>query len=165
VEPDSYEYDVDHEGHWGKSSVWFAKNMSNLLSKEAPDLAVIHMGTEDIVSSASGAEPLTDEIIGNIKKVIEVLRSKNENVKIVLAKIIPVREKTDQVELLNIKISRLIGTLSTKLSPVVVADLASRFKVSENLLDSGILPTPKGAKIMAGVFAGAINDLLRDKKE
>ncbi|MFT5906730.1 MAG: lysophospholipase L1-like esterase [Cryomorphaceae bacterium] len=139
--------------------------MSSLLSKGAPDVAVIHIGSEDIVSSASAAEPLTNEIIGNIKKVIEALRSKNKNVKIVLAKIIPIRERTDQVQLLNRKISQLTSTLSMPLSPVMVADLASGFKVSENLAGGGILPTPKGAKIMAGVFAGAINDLLSDKEE
>ncbi len=49
-------------------------------------------------------------------------------------------------------------------SPLLVADLASGLKGPENLAVGGNLPTPKGSKIMAGVFAGAINDLLSDKE-
>lgn len=54
--PDNYEYDVDHEGHWGKDSAWLAKNMPDLLSDDVPDVAVIQIGTEDIVSASATAE-------------------------------------------------------------------------------------------------------------
>jgi len=162
VEPDSYEYDVDHEGHWGRNSGWLAKNMPGLLNGDSPDVAVIHMGTEDIVASTSAAGPLSDEIIGNISKVIEALRSKNRTVKIVLAKIIPVRGKADEVELLNLKIARYVDAHSTTRSPVVVVDLHAGCNVSEDLADGGILPNAGGAKKMAGVLAGVINTMVSE---
>ena len=160
TEPDSYQYDVDHEGHWGKNSDWLAKNMPGLLAGDVPDVAVIHMGTEDIVSGSGTVESVTDEIIDNISKVIKSLRSKNRTVKIVLAKIIPTQGKTDIVNLLNLKISRYIKAHSTAQSPVVVADQHTGFIASVDLADGGILPNATGAKKMARVFAGVINKMV-----
>ena len=162
TEPDSYQYDVDHEGHWGKNSEWLAKNMPARLTGDVPDVAVIYMGTEDVVSSTSVAEPLNDEIIENIGKVIKALRSKNRNVKIVLAKIIPVRGKADKVNLLNLKISRYIKAHSTTRSPVVMTDQHTGFNVSRDLPDGVMLPNVAGAKKMARVFACVINNMVSD---
>jgi lysophospholipase L1-like esterase len=163
TEPDNYQYDMDHEGHWGKNSDWLAKNMPGLLSGNVPDVAVIHMGTGDIVSGFGTAGVLTDAIIGNISKVIKSLRSKNKNVKIVLAEIIPTQGKTDEVNLLNLKISQYAKVHSTFRSPVVLADQHTGFIPSEDLADDGILPNASGAKKMAGVFADVINNMLNDK--
>ena len=160
TEPDSYQYDVDHEGHWGKNSDWLAKNMDGLLADDVPDVAVIYMGTEDVVSGSSTAESLTDEIVENIGKVIKALRSKNRTVKIVLTKIIPIRGKTDEVNLLNLKISRCIKAHSTALSPVVMADQHTGFIASKDLANGGILPNATGAKKMARVFTGVINKVM-----
>lgn len=163
TEPDNYQYDIDHEGYWGKNSDWLAKNMPRLLSFELPDVAVIHMGTEDIVSGFGSAGALTDEIIGNISKVIKSLRSKNKNVKIVLAEIIPTQGKTEEVKLLNLKISQYAKVHSTFRSPVVLADQHTGFIPSEDLADDGILPNASGAKKMASVFADVINNMLNDQ--
>ena len=161
TEPECYQYDLDHEGHWGKNSEWLAKHMPSLLTHDVPNLAVIQMGTEDIVSGSGAVESLTDEIVDNIDKVVTALRAKNRDVKIVLAKLTPVRGKADTVNLLNLKISRYVKAHSTVQSPVVAADQHTGFNVSEDLSDGGILPNAAGAKKMAGVFAGVINDMLR----
>jgi len=158
TEADSYQYDVDHEGHWGKNSDWLAKNMPVFLDSDVPDVAVIYMGAEDIVSDSGTAESVTDEIIDNISKVTKSLRSKNGTVKIVLANIIPIKGKTDEVNLLNIKISRYIKTHATAQSPVVMADQYTGFIPSADQADNGILPNAAGAKKMARVFADVINE-------
>jgi acyl-CoA thioesterase I len=160
AEPDNYQYDVDHEGHWGKTTEWLAKHMPGLLTKEVPDVAVIHMGTEDIVSGSGAAESVTDEIIENISKVIKALRSKNAVVKIVLAKILPVQGKTEEVNLLNTKISHYIKAHDTAQSPVVMADQHTGFAVSADLSQDGTLPNANGANKMATVLAGVINRML-----
>ncbi len=159
TEPDNYEYDVDHEGHWGKGSDWLAKNMPGILSINLPDIAVLHIGTEDIMSGSGTAE----EIISNIGKVIEALRSKNKAVKIVLAKIIPVKGKINEVNLLNRQISQYIKAHSTEQSPIVIADQNTGFNPSTDLTESGVLPSATGAKKMAGIFTSAINETLRNK--
>jgi lysophospholipase L1-like esterase len=123
VEPDSYEFDPDHEGHWGRDSAWLAEHLPGLLARTTPDVTVIHLGTTEVVAGAAHAGPLTEEITGNISRVINVLRANNPHAKIVLAKIIPVRGKAEAVAMLNNKIARLGAVRSTKDSPVVVADL------------------------------------------
>jgi acyl-CoA thioesterase-1 len=164
TEPDSYQYDLDHEGHWGKTSKWLAQNMPGLLAGHVPDMAVIHMGTEDIVSGSSAAQSLTDEIIENISRVLKALRLKNGTVKIVLAKIVPVPGKSDTVDLLNRKILQCIKAHSTTQSPVVMADLHTGFIASEDLSHGSTLPNATGAKKMAKVFADVIHKMLSTSK-
>ena len=160
TEPDNYEYDVDHEGHWGKGSAWMAENMQSLLASNVPDVAVIHLGTEDILSSNAAAESLTDGILQNIGKLVDALRAKNGNVKIVLSTIIPVKGKESVVKLLNLKISRYVQSNSTRPCPVVLADPCRVFDVSRDLAADGTLPNAGGARRMARVFADAIHNML-----
>ena len=162
TEPDSYEYDVDHEGHWGKNSQWLAKNIDGLLADDGPDVAVIHTGPEDIVSDPGPAGPLADRIVENIGVVIKSLRSKNKTVKIVLAGISPIRGKAEEVNLLNSKISRCAKVHSTARSPVAAADLHTGFNASSDLAADGVSPNAAGAKKIAAAFAGAINTILPD---
>jgi lysophospholipase L1-like esterase len=160
AEPDSYEYDVDHEGHWGRNSDWLAQHVAGLLTHEVPDVAVIHMGTEDIVSGDGTSDVLTDRIIENIDTVISALRSRKGTVKIVLAKIIPMQGKTNEVNLLNLKIAQYSKTSALAHSPIVVADQHTGFSVEFDLANNGPMPNATGAKKMARVFAGAISSLL-----
>ncbi len=100
-----------------------------------------------IWSLGSGtAESLTDQIITNIGTVIQSHHSKNSNVKIVLAKIIPIQREEDKINLLNLKISRFINANFTILSPIVMADQHTGFVPSVDLTDKGIMPTSVGAK-------------------
>ena len=160
TEPDNYEYDVDHEGHWGKSSAWMAENMQSLLASNVPDVAVINLGTEDIISGKVAAEPLADEIVKNIGKVVDTLRARNGNMNIVLSAIIPVAGKQDVVNLVNLKISRYVQSKSTLLHPVVLADPCKGFDVSRDLAADGAHPNAAGAGKMASVFADAIHNML-----
>jgi len=159
TEPDNYEYDVDHEGHWGKDSRWLAKNMPSLLADDTADVAVIHLGTEDIVSGSGTAE----EIVENIEKIIETLRSKNETMKIVLSQIIPAKGKAAEVALLNRKIAEFIESHSTDQSPISMVDQHSGFHPTSDLASDGVLPNAEGAKKMASIFASTINKLLSDQ--
>lgn len=159
TEPDGDQYDVDHEGHWGKDSAWMAENMPRLLAGNVPDVAVIHLGTEDVSSSKADAEPLADGVVKNISQVIEALRSRNANVKIVLSNVIPAKGKEAVVKLLNVKISQYAQSHSTSRQPVVLADPNLGFDVSHDLTDAGILPNASGARKMAEAFAGAIQRL------
>jgi lysophospholipase L1-like esterase len=162
TEPDNYEYDVDHEGHWGKSSAWMAENMQSLLASHVPDVAVIHLGTEDILSSKVAAEPLTDGIVKNIGKVVDTLRARNGKMKIVLSTIIPVKGKESVVSLLNLKISRYVQSNATRPCPVVLADPCKGFDVSRDLAADGAHPNASGARKMASVFADVIQRILRN---
>lgn len=160
TEPDNYEYDVDHEGHWGKSSAWIAENMQSLLASNVPDVAVINLGTEDLISGTIAAEPLADGIVKNIGKVVDTLRARNGNMKIVLSAIIPVARKQDVVNLVNLKIARYVQCNATLLSPVVLADPYKEFDVSRDLAADGAHPNAAGAGKLARVYANAIHNII-----
>jgi lysophospholipase L1-like esterase len=161
--PDSYEYDVDHEGHWGRDSDWLAQHMASLLVDESPDAAVIHLGTEDIVSGRGTAEALTEKIVKNMHQVITALRSKNRTIKIVLSRLIPIPGRTDEVNLLNRKITRYVREHATVLSPIVMADPHTGFSAEYDLTNSSPLPNATGAQKMAQTFADVIHPMLSNR--
>jgi beta-glucosidase len=160
AEPDSYQFDPDHEGHWGKDSEWIADNMPRLLERNVPDVAVIHLGAEDILANKTEARPLTDGIIKNIGRVITALRLKNAKVKIVIAQNLPVRGREETCVLLNQKISRLAQSSASSLSPVVFADANQRFEPDHDMSKDDALPNASGARTIAGTLSNAINTLL-----
>jgi lysophospholipase L1-like esterase len=159
-EPDSYQFDPDHEGHWGRGSEWIADNMPRLLERNVPDVAVIHPGAEDILANKSEAGPLTDGIIKNIGRVITALRLKNAKVKIVIAQNLPVRGSQETCVLLNQKISRLARSSASTLSPVVFAEATQRFEPHHDMSKDDALPNAGGAGKIAGTLSNAINTLL-----
>ncbi len=160
AEADSYEFDPDHEGHWGKDSDWMAEHMAQLLEHQIPDVAVIHLGAEDIVASQTSAASLTDGIVRNIDQVIKALRSKNEKVKIVIVQALPVRGKEETSALLNQKISRLARSTASTLQPVVLADINQDFDVKQNRGEDELLPNARGAKKIAETLAKTLQPLL-----
>jgi lysophospholipase L1-like esterase len=161
AEPDSYQFDPDHEGHRGKDSLWIAENMPRLLERNVPDVAVINLGAEDIASSHAAAESLTDGIVENINRVIKSLQLKNGNVKIVIATSILIKGKEATTEMLNKKILLLADTTSPALKPAVVADLNQGFDSNQDMDKANQLPTASGAKKIATKLTEAINPLLR----
>ena len=159
-EPDSYQFDPDHEGHWGRGSEWIADNMPRLLERNVPDVAVIHLGAEDILANKSEAGPLTDGIIKNIGRVITALRLKNAKVKIVIAENLPVRGSEETCVLLNRKISRPARPSASTLSPVVFAEANQRFELHHDMGKDDALPNAGGARKIAGTLSNAIDTLL-----
>ena len=141
---------------------------------QEPKVAVLLCGTNNYLVTGSaggrvkwdlGANCPPEEIVGNIDKVIETLRSKNKTVKIVLARIIPAEDKADEVETLGRRIAEYITSHSSAESPIVMADQHNEFNLSSDLAGDGILPSAAGAKKMASIFADAINKVLSHKTE
>ena len=161
TEPDSYQFDPDHEGHWGKDSAWIADNMPRLLERNVPDVAVIHLGTEDIAAGDAAAESLTDGIVRNIGRVIDALRSKNPDVRIVVARAFPVKGKEEAIDLLNRKILLLARSSASTLQPVVVAEATRDFDRNQDLGKDGLLPNAGGATRIAAALSKALHPLLQ----
>jgi acyl-CoA thioesterase-1 len=160
TEPDSYQFDPDHEGHCNKDSAWIAENMPPLLERNVPDVAVIHIGAEEFAANKAAAEPLTDGIIRNIERMIQALRSKNPNVKIVIAETLPVNGKEEVSSLLNRKIIQLARSSTSTRNPVVVAQTTREFDRIQDMGNDGNLPNPTGARKIAVNLEEAIRPML-----
>jgi len=160
TKPDSYQFDPDHEGHWDKDSAWIAENMPRFLNRNVPDVAVIGLGAEDIAANDAAADALTDGIVRNINRVIEALRSKNRNVKIVIAKALPTKGKEEATDLLNKKILLFARSPAPALQPVVVAEIDRGFDSKQDRGNGDMLPSADEARKIAVTLAEVIDPLL-----
>jgi hypothetical protein len=136
------------------------ENMPRLLERNVPDVAVIHLGAEDIPANKAAAEPLTDGIVRNIERTIKALRSKNLNVRIVIAETLPAKGEEEVSSLLNRKISQLAHSSTSARHPVVVAETNRDFdRIRDMGNDGDSLNTTGAGKIAARLFE-AIHPLL-----
>jgi len=126
------------------------RGLSQWLKKYKADIALIHLGTNDIYQSQT-PESTRDEV----EQVISKLRASNPKIKILLARIMPMKMNP------NIpRLNRLLLQLSKKLnkpnSPVVSVDMYSGFSVNSDLQKDQIHPNAKGEEKMAQRWFAAL---------
>lgn len=135
----------------GKIKSW----MQNL--KEVPDMALIHLGTNDAEVIFEENSTL-DELVSSMKTIIEELRMKNPNITIYLAKIIPLNTEFPKQNTLVPQINSNWASLATELnttdSPIVMVDCNTDFTLSD--LGDAWHPNEQGSEKMAQRFAEAI---------
>lgn len=142
----------DNEGHWG----WTTDEVLNVLRATATgsdaDVAVIHMGTNDINRGHSN-----ESTVNEIGEMINVLRSVNPKVRVFVAGLIPnVRDNVDHlIRDLNNRIKIFAPAKSTEESPVIFVDQYSGFNPDTDLRDR-IHPSSSGNQKMAQKWYEAI---------
>jgi len=155
-------WDTRHEGHNGASSVGINSGLDSWLSVYTPDIALIHLGTNDVSYSIS--MPNNFEMsMNSMESIIEKLRADNPVVRIFIAKIIPMNSGLDQefherVNRWNNWIQDLSNRKSTSISPIFVVDMNSNFGDSD--LNDEIHPNETGAQKMAQRWFNSIKENL-----
>lgn len=149
-------WDKNHEGHWGWRADQILNRMGTWANKFKPDIALIHLGTNDMYQSQS-----VSSTISELSKIIDRLRSANSKVTILLAKIIPSRNsaKNSRIKNLNAAIPGLASSKNTNASRVVVVDQYSGFNASSDNYD-GTHPSPSGEAKMANKWFNAMKPFL-----
>jgi lysophospholipase L1-like esterase len=158
--PESYEFDPDHEGHWGKDSAWLARNIPRLLVQNVPDIAVIQPDGSEMVSKNTEPGILADGIARNISGMIAALRSKNPNVRIVVAPPLPGEGAEQVATLLAQKLSGLARPAAPDQPPLFLVDLGRGLDRTEDLGPENSLPTASGARKLAASIAEALEPAL-----
>ncbi len=136
-------FDPDHEGHASTRASDIRFWMSYWLNTNdgtnrpyTPDVALIHIGTNDCILSVPTADSVAD-----IKAIIDLLRNTvpNGNLKVVvfLAKLIPLSDSAANVRInaLNAQMASIAAEKSTADSPVRVVDQNSGFNSAQDTLD------------------------------
>lgn len=141
VEADSYEFDPDHEGHPGKSPAWLAENMARLLVGRAPDIAVIHPD-----------EPVDEGSLRHFQRVVEVLRARNPEVRILFVNSGSAASRKTASGLLK------KGIASAPTSPFRVVEFDGIAASTDGF------SSPEQAVKMAAELAGAIAPLISSGK-
>lgn len=134
--------------------------LSTWLSAYRADVALIHLGTNDMYQKQT-PESTRDEI----EQIIIKLRGNNPAIKIVLAKVIPMRTDAS-IPRLNQLIAELAMTLDQPSSPVVSVDMYSGFNINTDMQKDKIHPNAIGEEKMAKRWFNALMSpkILGDKR-
>lgn len=119
------------------------KGLNSWLANYKPDIALIHLGTNDLYQKQTPESTRDD--IGNI---IKKLRSKNPKIKIILAEIIPLRNNPAVIQL-NKLLVKLAQQMSQANSPVISVDMYTDFNLQTDMQKDKIHPNAKGEIKMA----------------
>ena len=142
--PANPDFDMDHEGHAGWRADEIAANIQMWATKAAPDVVVLHIGTNDLCQGQSIESTVTD--IGNI---IDGLRTVNPHIQILLAQLIGQAPFTNcGIPALNTQLPALAASKNQPDSPVVLVDQYSGFDPTTMTFD-GEHPNDIGESRMA----------------
>ncbi|MBN2536289.1 MAG: hypothetical protein JXB88_25630 [Spirochaetales bacterium] len=156
------DHDGDNEGHGGILATNMAdqNQLSPWLSATNPDIVLMHLGTNDCWSNRD-----TNTILNAFSKLVDQMRSNNPNMKILVAKIIPMdpsrscSECNNNVTALNNAIPGWASGKSTSQSPITVVDQNSGFSYTSDTYD-GVHPNDSGDQKIADKWYAALTPLL-----
>lgn len=163
------EFDADHQGYWGACVDQVNELLTPALAtldsdavRSEPDVAVIHIGTNNLNTQGEAGVAAA---INQLQAMINNLRQTNDDISILVAKVIPFRKDgalSPLVASYNAAIDAQIATMSTDKSKVVVVDHAA---FPEAQLRDDFHPNDAGEKTIADVWFKALkdNNLLVDK--
>ncbi len=141
--PLNMDFDPDHEGHWGWRADEVQRKIDKWASIHRPDVVLIHLGHNDLFSGNS-----IKSTIRELGHIIDILRSHNPEIIILLAQIIPTHPGYNAILTFNQLIPGLAGSKNTKKSPVIVVNQAKGFNPRIDTYD-GVHPNSSGEEKMA----------------
>ena len=151
------DFDTDHEGHWGWRADRFLQNnrIDNWAQTHQPDVALIHLGTNDIFQGQS-----VSGTIDEIGEIIDRLRVVNPDIIILLAQIIPTSDPgRPSLSPFNQAIPGLASSKNSQRSPVVVVNQNEGFNAANDTYD-GIHPNLGGETKIANKWNAALVPLI-----
>lgn len=156
-EPTAYDWDLDYAAESGRRADEIRDRLPGWLdASPVPDVVLIHLGTNDLRENQSAASTASE-----IGQIIDVLRGRNSNVKVIVAKIAyaPAFFTNAQVDNLNDAIAAMAADRDTAGSPVVVVDQNTGFDAATDTFD-GLHPTAAAENIQADRWFAKLKDWL-----
>ena len=157
------QWDMDHQSYSGATSEFVLRgnpkveksSLEDRLQKlSVPDLALIHLGTNDLDKVPA------QTTIANLHGIIDVLRARNPRITIFLAQIIPMWRQG--IPELNQAIAALGKEASTTQSPVFIVDQHTGFDSTKGVdTYDGVHPNQQGQQKMATRWYQALDPYLK----
>lgn len=161
----AYSFDQHNEAHGGYTTDGLLNGaaddpgqgkLSQWLTGYRVDIVLLMIGTNDCLHQVP-----TDQSISNIGAIIDQVRARNPNAKILLASIPPTSIQRENLNTLNARIPALVFQKSTAQSPVYFVDQFSGYDgVSDNQQLLGLHPDESGEKKLAAKWFSAIRQIL-----
>jgi lysophospholipase L1-like esterase len=154
--PNVPDFDQNHQAYWG----WCVDTVNGALPAQLaqlaapavdrlPDIALVHLGTNDLLGGAAPAEITT-----GLSDLVSTLQSANPSIRILLARLIPMASGPS-VSLLN----GMIGGLAS--SSVTVVDQNTGFNAATDLRPDGVHPNDDGEAKIAGAWLAPLKAALQ----
>ncbi|MEW2174825.1 GDSL-type esterase/lipase family protein [Streptomyces sp. NPDC005406] len=154
-------HDADNEGHGGFLATTTADQnlLPGWLATTAPDIVVMHFGTNDVWSSIA-----PDTILAAYTKLVGQMRAANPAMKVLVAQLIPINpsscaECAARTVAFNERIPAWAAGITTAQSPVTVVDQWTGFDTASDTYD-GVHPNAAGDAKMAARWFPALSALL-----
>lgn len=136
-------FDQNSEGHGGYTTSGILDgvegdtqgHLSDWLLRYTPDVALVMLGTNDVLNNVP-----TQHSIYSLGRIIDTIRQKNPNVRILLAQVPPTCITRDNLLALNAAIPGLAAQKSTAQSPVTVVDMYTGFDGIADTQSVGVHP-------------------------
>jgi lysophospholipase L1-like esterase len=151
--PASTDFDMDHEGHAGWRADQVLTQIQGWASAAAPDIVLLHIGTNDLCEEQSIASTVSD-----VGAIIDVLRTVNPKVEILLAQLIASAGDC-QISLFNAQLPALGSSKTHAESPIVLVDQYTGFDPATMTWD-GLHPNAQGETQMADRWFAKLAPLL-----
>jgi hypothetical protein len=149
------DFDTDHEGHYGWTIERVVKKIDQWARDFTPDIALIHLGTNDL---ALGRD--IPDILNDFDTVAATFRKYNPTVTLLIAQIIPAnRAELASMGDFNEALKTFGRGIHQAKSPVVIVDLNTGMDVGKDLFD-GVHPNERGEVKMADNWFKALVPLL-----
>ncbi len=137
------------------------------------DIALIHLGTNDVINHLSGGTPRVRQDVKtnkrDLRELIDTLRSYDPDVMIVVARILPAnpdgyvfRDVTfgprinAEIDALNLGIAAVANQKTTDRSPVLLVDMSTKVDPAVHIHSDGLHPTDAGAELMGARWYQAV---------
>jgi lysophospholipase L1-like esterase len=148
------DFDPDHEGHSGWRADQIAENLKEWLNNYTPDIVLLHIGHNDFFQGET-----VDNVINDIKKIIDILQANNPKVVIFLAQIIYPNWKQTKFTDLNTKILSLAENKTNFQSIVIPVNQNEYFDPETDTFDR-CHPNDSGDQKIAQQWFNAIIPVL-----
>ena len=152
VSSDLEDFDLDHEGHWAWELGEIDSRLEDWLEDYTADIVLLHGGTNDFDRGQSN-----DSTILELDSIVDKLRNDNADVIILIAKIIPMKNK--DTDSFNKRIAEFIELKDTDSSPVLMVDQYQGYDpISDN--HDNYHPNSIGEKKVAKKWFKALRNVL-----
>jgi acyl-CoA thioesterase-1 len=154
--PQYSDFDSDHEGHWGWTTLQVRERIDRWAGQSTPDVVLLMLGTNDGARNIPGT-------VDNLSAIIGSLRAHRPGVSVLIAQVPPVGDRETGAVLRDIGVlnrvqARIARQLDRPDARVVVVDQWTGFDVRADTYD-GVHPSESGERKLAERWLEALNAL------
>lgn len=146
------DFDLDHEGHWAWELGEINERLEGWLEDYAADVFLLHGGTNDFNRGQSD-----DSTMLELSSIIDKLRDNNAEIIVLIAKVIPMKNK--DTASFNQGIVEFVELKTTGISPILVVDQYEGYEPQTDNHDN-YHPNSLGEEKMAIKWYGVLKDIL-----